>query len=44
MGAFSSSMSAIMYDDSEVYVESTLSRTLIVAVIIYWRRVHGVMD
>ena len=37
MGAFRSSMGAIMY------VESTLSRRLIVAVFIYWRRVHGVI-
>ena len=44
MGAFRSSliMSAIMYDVSDAYVESTLSRRLIVAVFIYWRRVHGV--
>jgi len=44
MGAFRSSMGAIMYDVSDAYVESTLSRRLIVAVFIYWRRVHGVID
>ena len=46
MGAFRSSliMSAIMYDVSDAYVESTLSRRLIVAVFIYRRRVHGVID
>ena len=39
-------MSAIMYDVSDAYVESTLimSRRLIVAVFIYRRRVHGVID
>jgi len=31
MGAFRSSMGAIMYDVSDAYVESTLSRRLIVA-------------
>ena len=35
-------MSAIMYEVSDAYVESTLSRRLIVAVFIYRRRVHGV--
>jgi hypothetical protein len=44
MGDFRSSMGAIMYDGSDAYVESTLSRRLIVAVFIYWRRVHGVID
>lgn len=44
MGAFRSSMGAIMYDISDAYIESTLSRRLIVAVFIYWRRVHGVID
>ena len=44
MGAFRSSMGASMYDVSDAYVESTLSRRLIVAVFIYWRRVHGVVD
>ena len=44
MGAFRSSMDAIMYDVSDAYVESTLSRGLIVAVFIYWRRIHGVVD
>ena len=42
MGAFRSSLGAIMYDVSDAYVESTLSRRLIVAVFIYRRRVHGV--
>ena len=39
-------MGAIMYDVSDAYVESTLSgdRRLIVAVFIYWCRVHGVVD
>ena len=39
-------MGAIMYvyDVSDAYVESTLSRRLIVAVFIYRRRVHGVID
>ena len=37
-------MSAIMYDVSDAYVESTLSRRLIVAVFIYWRRVRRVVD
>ena len=44
MGPFRSSMGAIMYDVSDAYVESTLSRRLIVAVFIYRRRVHGVID
>ena len=44
MGAFSSSMGAIMYDVCDAYVESTLSRRLIAAVFMYWRRVHGVID
>ena len=44
MGTFSSSMGAIMYDVSDAYAESMLSRRLIVAVFIYWRRVHGVID
>ena len=37
-------MGAIMYDVSDAYVESTLSRRLIVAVFIYWRRVCRVVD
>ena len=44
MGAFRSSMGAIMYVVSDAYVEWTLSRRLIVAVFMYWRRVHGVVD
>jgi len=42
--AFRSSMGDNMYDVSDAYVESTLSRRLIVAVFIYWRRIHGVVD
>ena len=37
-------LGAIMYDVSDAYVELALSRRLIVAVFIYWRRVHGVVD
>ena len=44
MGAFRSSMSDVMYDVSDAYVESTLSRRPIVSVFIYRRRVHGVVD
>ena len=44
LGAFRSSLGAIMYDVSDAYVESTLSRRLIVAVFIYWRRVRRVVD
>ena len=44
IGAFRSSMGAGMYVVSDTYVESTLSRRLIVAVFIYWRRVHGFVD
>ena len=44
MGASRSSLGSVMYDVSDAYVESTLSRRLIVAVFIYWRRVHGVID
>ena len=44
MGAFRSSMGAIMYDVSDAYVESTLSRRLMIAFFTYWRRAHGVID
>ena len=37
-------MGTIMYDVSDAYVESTLSRRLIVAVFVYWCRVHGGID
>ena len=43
-GAFRSSLGAIMYEVSDAYVESTLSRRLMIAFFTYWRRVHGVID